>query len=85
MASLFSDEDLLKRINAIILKSIKGIPLSPEEKALYDEHLGRKIRKVREERKEERPLTGDSEEPDDTMPEDEPEDSDEEPGSKRPD
>lgn len=55
MPSLFSDEELLRRINAIVLKSIKGIPLTPEEKTLYEEHLGRKIRKVREERKEDPP------------------------------
>lgn len=51
MSSIFSDEKLLKRLNAILLKSMRNLPLTEEEQLLYDKHLGSKIKKVKDLRK----------------------------------
>lgn len=53
-SSIMKDEELLKKINEILMKSIRGLPLTPEERKLYQDHLGKKIQKVKSERKEPR-------------------------------
>jgi hypothetical protein len=55
MSSIFSDEKLLKRLNEILLKSMRGLPLTEEEQQIYDKHLGSKIKKVKDSRKNEDP------------------------------
>jgi hypothetical protein len=51
MSTIFSDEKLLKKLNEIILKSMRDIPLTEEEQSIYEQHLGSKIKKIKSKRK----------------------------------
>ncbi|PKK91191.1 MAG: hypothetical protein CVV64_05325 [Candidatus Wallbacteria bacterium HGW-Wallbacteria-1] len=71
-SSILKDEELLKKINQILMKSIRGLPLTTEERLLYQNHLGKKIQEVKSERKDQHtdnpPADQDEPHDDDTDP-----------------